>query len=426
MAHAAPWSEHPLHVEIQRIFLIAVVALIVIYLLRHYVFTINRLFGRQRHPYLDVGAADWPHVTVCVPAHDEEAVLPRILEALLLVDYPHDRFHVLVIDDRSTDRTPELLDVYAERHPRRITAFHRREGPAGKAAALNDAMQHVDTDIVLIFDADYLPGRGLIKQLVAPFFDPEVGAVMGRVVPLNAGRNLLTRMLDLERAGGYQVDQQARMNLGLVPQYGGTVGGVRRSALEAVGGWNVKSLAEDTDATFRLLLGGWKTVYQNRSECYEEVPETWSQRIGQVVRWARGHNQAMFRYTGPLLRSRRIGWRSKLDGVLLLGVYVLSPLLVLAWAAALSLWHLGVNESGVVIVLAVASYATLGNFATFFEVAAATHLDRTRRRARLLPLLAAGFLVTALSVSGGAFVQLAALSPHRKNFWHKTARNGKS
>ncbi|MFY0104485.1 hypothetical protein ABTP95_22220, partial [Acinetobacter baumannii] len=76
--------------------------------------------------------------------------------------------------------------------------------------------------------ADYLPARGLIKQLVAPFFDPEVGAIMGRVVPVNAGANLLTRLLDLERSGGYQVDQTARMNLGLVPQYGGTVGGIRR------------------------------------------------------------------------------------------------------------------------------------------------------------------------------------------------------
>ena len=71
---------------------------------------------------------------------------------------------------------------------------------------------------------------GLLKQLVAPFFDPEVGAVMGRVVPVNSGANLLTRLLDLERSGGYQVDQQARMNMNLMPQYGGTVGGVRLSA----------------------------------------------------------------------------------------------------------------------------------------------------------------------------------------------------
>ncbi len=414
--------EYPIHIQIQRIYLGVVVAVICLYLIRHYVFTLNRLYGRQRFPYLDVSAADWPKVTVMVPAHDEEIVLPRILDSLLMVDYPTDRLRILVVDDRSTDRTGALLDLYVQKHPARIEAFHRQEGAAGKAAALADAMALVDTDIVLIFDADYLPGRGLVKQLVAPFFDPEVGAVMGRVVPINTGHNLLTRLLDLERAGGYQVDQQARMNLDLVPQYGGTVGGIRRRALEAVGGWNICSLAEDTDATIRLLLGGWKTVYQNRSECYEEVPQTWPERMRQVVRWARGHNQALMRYFWPLIVSRRLKLRVKIDGIMLLGVYVLSPLLVFAWATALSLWHLGVNEPGLIIILAVSTYAVLGNFATFFEVAAATHLDRTRERATLLPLLSFGFLVTALAVTCGAFVQLASASPHRRDFWHRTAR----
>ena len=50
------------------------------------------------------------------------------------------------------------------------------------------------------------------------------------------------------------MDQQARMNLRLVPQHGGTVAGVRLSALREIGGWNDNSLTEDTDLTYRLLL----------------------------------------------------------------------------------------------------------------------------------------------------------------------------
>ena len=48
----------------------------------------------------------------------------------------------------------------------------------------------------------------------------------------------------------------------------------------AVGGWREDVLAEDTYLTYRLLLAGWQTVYQNRSECYEEVPQTWPVRVG--------------------------------------------------------------------------------------------------------------------------------------------------
>ncbi len=182
------------------------------------------------------------------------------------------------VSDRSSDRTREIIDDFVQQYPGRVTPFHRTSGKPGKAAALKDASEAVASDIIIVFDADYLPPVNLLKQLVAPFFDPEVGATMGRVVRPDLGSNLLTRLLDLERSGGYQVDQQARMNLSLVPQYGGTVGGVRMRALRSVGGWHDDVLAEDTDMTYRLLLANWKTVYQNWSECYEEVPETWPVR----------------------------------------------------------------------------------------------------------------------------------------------------
>jgi cellulose synthase/poly-beta-1,6-N-acetylglucosamine synthase-like glycosyltransferase len=394
-----------------------IIGVVVLYLARHYTFTLNRLFGEQRYPYVDVEVADWPAVTVLIPAHNEERVIGRILDALLACDYPRDRLTVLPISDRSKDKTDAILSQYARQNPN-IEPFLRKEGEPGKGAALRDAMQLVRSDLVLVFDADYVPGHGLIKQLVAPFFDPEVGSVMGRVIPSNVQHNLLTRLLDLERSGGYQVDQQARMNLGLVPQYGGTVGGVRRSALDAVGGWRTDTLAEDTDATFRLLLGGWKTVYQNRSECYEEVPETWPVRLRQVVRWARGHNQSMARYAWPLLFNRRTTWRERMDGALLLGVYFMSPVMLVGWSLAMALWYLGYNEPGLLVLLAVAAYSTIGNFATFFEVAAATHLDGTRQRARLIPFIGIGFLVTILAVTGATLQQLL---PRGNQFiWHRT------
>jgi cellulose synthase/poly-beta-1,6-N-acetylglucosamine synthase-like glycosyltransferase len=400
-----------------------VLFIICVYIVRHYIFTINRLFATQRRPYLDVDTADWPPVTILIPAHDEEFVIERILEALLEVDYPHDRLTIMPINDRSKDRTGEIIDAFAQRNPRLIEPFHRVRGMSGKAAALNDAMERVRTEIVLVFDADYIPGRGLVKQLAAPFFDPETGAVMGRVVPHNVDSNLLTRMLDLERSAGYQVDQQARMNLRLVPQYGGTVGGVRRSALRSVGGWRDDCLAEDTDATYRLLLGGWKTVYQNRTECYEQAPETWHTRIRQIMRWARGHNQAWFRYGARLLFNRRMRIAEQIDGLLLLGVFLMSPVLLLGWTLGVILWYLGELRSSLLIILAVTSYNTLGNFAIFFEVAAAAHLDGSRNRIRLLPFIVLGFLVSLFSISRATLAQIVPRPPGEDVLWHKTERN---
>lgn len=412
------------YVMVMLIVLYSIVFLICVYMIRHYWFTLNRLFGEQRHPYLDVDEGDWPTVTVLVPAHNEEAVIAHNLEALLDTNYPHDKLVIVPVNDRSTDRTKEIIDDFARRYPDNIKPFHRTEGQPGKSAALRDVTETVDSDVLLVFDADYIPGRGLIKQLTSPFFDPEVGAVMGRVVPMNCGKNLLTRLLDLERAGGYQVDQQARMNLRLVPQYGGTVGGVRMAALESVGGWREDALAEDTEITYRLLLAGWKTVYQNRSECYEEVPEVWPVRIRQIKRWAKGHNQVAFRYGFSLLGNRRSSFFEKLDGILLLGVYLMAPILMLGWILALSLFFLGENPfHSIIAILSVVAYGALGNFAAFFEIAAATRLDGATRRLRLLPLNILGFIVSVVSITGATLSQAL---PHnlfsKKLVWHKTER----
>ena len=396
--------------------------LICVYTLRHYFFTLNRLFGKQRHPYLDLECADWPAITVLIAAHNEEAVIADILRALLEVDYPADRLTIMPVNDRSTDRTREIIDEFVVRHPR-IQPFHRTEGKPGKAAALKDAMTRVNTEIVLIFDADYVPGKALIRQLVAPFFDPEIGAVMGRVIPLNVDKKLLTRLLDLERSGGYQVDQQARMNLHMVPQYGGTVAGVRKSALDEIGGWNENALAEDTDLTYRLLLAGWKTGYANRAECYEEVPERWPVRVRQIMRWAKGHNQALTSYLARI-PGGEVNWWERVDGMLLLGVYLMGPVLLLGWVLAVVLFYTGVEIGGGLTVLALGAFTTLGNFAAFFEIAAAARLDGSRQRIRLLPLTLFGFTVSLISVSRAAWQQTRDFVFGQSELvWHKTERS---
>ena len=399
--------------------------LLTVYAVRHYVFSLNRLFGVQRHPYASVVSADWPRVTIFVAAHNEQDVIADCLRNLMLVDYPLDRMVVMPVNDRSSDRTREIIDEVMLEFPGRIQPFHRSAGKPGKAAALKDATELVNTDFIIVFDADYLPSRGLIRRLMAPFVDCEVGAVMGRVVPHNVGANLLTRLLDLERSGGYQVDQQARMNLGLVPQYGGTVGGIRLAALKAVGGWHDDVLAEDTDLTYRLLLGGWQTVYHNRAECYEEVPQSWAVRVRQIKRWAKGHNQAMVRHSLPLLRNANVTWAIRIDGLLLLGVYFMSPILIMGWVLSLLMYFTVTLDVATPALLAVAfmGHSALGNFAAFFEIAAATHLDRSRQRVRLIAFNWLGFIVSAVAIARAVLEQaLLDRLPGRGFQWDKTVR----
>jgi hypothetical protein len=131
------------------------------------------------------------------------------------------------------------------------------------------------------------------------------------------------------------------------------------------------------------------------------------------------------KYAGRLFINRHTRFAEKVDGLLLLNVYLMSLILVVGWLLGLVLWYLGVTRPGLIIVLAVTSYSTLGNFAIFFEIAAATYLDGSRSRVLLLPFVMPGFLVSLMSVARATLTQPFA-RPATDVQWHKTERSDRS
>jgi hypothetical protein len=104
------------------------------------------------------------------------------------------------------------------------------------------------------------------------------------------------------------------------------------------------------------------------------------------------------------------------------------PILLFGWSLGIMLWYLGEPKAGLIAILLVTSYSTVGNFAVFFEIAAATHLDGSRERIRLMPFVFFGFLVSLFSVTRSVFAHIAINgNGNGKNgdvVWHKTERNG--
>lgn len=408
-----------------KLYLFLFILIVTLYMIRHFIFTFNRLFGRQKLYYQDILDDELPLITVIIPMKNEEQVVSQILDRLIDSDYPRDRYEVIAVNDHSDDRTGEILDRYAKEYDF-IKPYHRlsEEEKPGKAHSLNDAMKRANGEVIVVFDADYQPPRGIIRELVIGFSDPEVGAVMGRVLVSNCGKNTLTMMLELERSGGYQVDQQARYNLDLIPQYGGTVGAYRKSAVLKMGGFNPRVLAEDTELTYKMYLNGWHVAYANRAECYEEMPESWLDRAKQIRRWARGHNQVMFKYLVPLLDSKYLNLKQKLDGVLLIFIYMVPTLLFIGILASIVLFLSGNLEifAGIIFLLFVLSLGAFGNFAPFFQIGAANFIDGRTKALRLIPLFAFNFVFYMLYVSLGFWDAIIDIFRKSDPKWEKTKR----
>jgi cellulose synthase/poly-beta-1,6-N-acetylglucosamine synthase-like glycosyltransferase len=400
------------------------------YLVRHYIFTLTTLYRQKRlHHHNPHDTAYQPTVSVLIPARNEEKVIRRILQRMIELTYPKEKLEVIVIDDASTDATSEITEEIAKEH-NYIKVVHRslKEGGKGKPAALNHGLKYVKGEIVCCFDSDYYPQRDILEKLIGCFKDPRVGAVQGRITVLNEPNTLMTRLVALERTGGYRVDQFARDSLGLIPQFGGTVGGFRRSLIESLGGWDASMLAEDTDLTFKAYLAGYKIRYVNDAECYEEAVENWRSYWRQRSRWAKGHMQCAFRYLWLLVKSKNLRLREKIDGFLLLNVYFVPILVGLAWAlgAALFLIHTLPWIEILWVTISISVYSSVGNFAPFFEVGIGAYLDGRKRIYWLIPLLLLTFMFNML-ICTKALIDLSVskVAGKKRHAWAKTLHNGR-
>ena len=410
-------------VALLQFWLAIVVFVMLVYTVRHWIFTFSRVYGRQRESFGDAYEEHLPYVSILLPMHNEARVAKACLETILASDYPAEKLDVVPIDDHSDDQTRAIITAFAARDSR-VRPIVLEGDVRGKSSALNAALASVTSEIVLVFDADYTPGRGLVRTLVMAFIDPEVGAVMGRVVPHNTNRGLLTRMLTMERTGGYQVDQQARYNFNLLPQYGGTVGGFRRHILNDIGGFDSTSLAEDTELTASIFSRGWKILYDNRAECYEQVPETWDCRFNQLRRWSRGHNRVLWSHFFGVVKAPGLNFFQRLDAALLLLCYLVPPLLLSGWITAIALFAMGQLPLAASLLLAflVVLFNAFGNFAPVYQVATAEILDGSTTRLTLLPYLFYLFPFNAWSITTGFIDAFGDIQKRRVGQWDKTAR----
>jgi len=404
--------------------------LMMTYLIRHYIFTLTVLKRSRKAKKFDAveGAKYEPTISILIPAHDEERVIGRLLQRMAELTYPRGKMQIIVIDDASSDDTGQIAQKFSRQYEF-IEVLHRdkRTGGKGKASALNYGLEHSTGEIVLCFDADYYPQKDIVEKLVRKFAEPTVGAVQGRPVVLNESQNVVTRLVALERIGGYRIDQQARDNLGLIPQFGGTVGGFRRSILEKLGGFDETMLTEDTDLTFQVYLAGLKVRYIGDAECYEEAVSTWKAYWRQRHRWARGHMQVCFKHAFSVLRSKKLNVKEKIDGLLLLHVYFMPIITLLSFFVGVSLI---LSESSQLVntlwfFVPLSLYSLVGNFAPFFEVGIGAYLDGRTRSQWLIPLLIFVYLYNIL-ICTKALLDLfgAKLLRKSQSDWAKTNHLG--
>lgn len=246
-----------------------------------------------------------PKVTVQLPIFNEMYVAERLLEAIAQLKYPSDKLDIQVLDD-STDETQKIVQrkVAQLKQQLNIHYIHRPHRCGFKAGALAYGLQRADSELVMIFDADFVPQPETLLNMVDCFTDPAVGMVQARWVHLNRQYSLLTTIQALMLDGHFVLEQTARNRAGCFFNFNGTAGIWRVSAIEDAGGWEHTTVTEDLDLSYRVQLRGWKCHYLPHVVVPAELPMEMNSFKAQQFRWAKGASQVTRKLLSRVFRAK--------------------------------------------------------------------------------------------------------------------------
>lgn len=252
-----------------------------------------------------------PAVDVVVAARDEQAVIGRLVERIAALHYPSQQVRLWVVDDGSSDRTPQLLADLQARHG--FLQVLRREPDAGggKSGALNLALAQLRAPWMLVLDADADLQPDTLERLIPLAEAGGWGAVQLRKAVANSEANWLTRAQAMEMVLDAVV-QEGRLMRGGVVELRGNGQLLRRASLLSAGGFNEATVTDDLDLSIRLLLDRQPVAIAWDPPVSEEAVLSLRALWRQRQRWAEGGLQRFFDYA-PGLLSPQLGGRLKLD-----------------------------------------------------------------------------------------------------------------
>ncbi len=299
--------------------------------------------GRWRNHYDRCGDV-LPRTAILVPAWNEALVLETSIDQLVALDYPADRLRVYVVDDASTDETPELLARKALEHPGRVFHLRREQGGQGKAHTLNHGLAVVLgeswAEAVLIMDADVVYEPDSLRKMARHLADPDVGAVTAYIKEGSRPGTSFNRFIAYEYATAQAAGRRAQNVIGALACLAGGAQLHTRANLEAIGGRiDTTSLAEDTVTTFLTQLQGRRVIFEPNAVCWAEEPSGVSALWRQRLRWARGNVQVTRRFKRVWFRrspTHRLGGIT--FGLIWFSILLLPAVMVLSSAALVVLF----------------------------------------------------------------------------------------
>jgi len=244
--------------------------------------------GENRH--LEHRPGSLPTVSLVVAAYNEASCIRQKLENSLALDYPADRFEVVIGSDGSTDGTDDIVRACADRRVRLSPAPR-----AGKTTVLNRCIPAAQGDIIVLSDANTMIEPEAIQALVRHFEDPDVGAVCGKLRLYNPTKK------DYEESAYWSYESLIKFYEGKRGAVVGANGGLYAIRRRLFTQLPPSTIVDDFVIPLRILEQGYKVVYEAGALAHEETTEDYGKEFGRRARIAAGNFQSLRMVPGLLL-----------------------------------------------------------------------------------------------------------------------------
>lgn len=242
-----------------------------------------------------------PFVSIIVPVYNEEKIIENRIKNLFDLDYPKDKYEIIVVNDGSTDRTSEVVGKTIREHTPKPNLRLVKEGKRrGKALAVNLGKKYADGDIVLVTDANSIFDKNTLREMMPHFKDPDVGAISGRYFISNPDKTL-----SISETFYWKIEHLSFLGesyLDSISAVIGTISAWRKKLMN----FRSKTLTEDLDMTIQVRRDGYKVGYEPNAIVYEPSAATLEDQIRQRKRTSIGTIQNIFEHLNYFLPPRNL------------------------------------------------------------------------------------------------------------------------
>jgi len=222
----------------------------------------------------------YPSVSIVIPAYNEETSIKDAIKSLLNLDYPKDRYEIIVVDDGSTDKTIDIVKEF--KHVKLITQKN-----SGKASALNTALRNCNSELFVCLDADSRVEARALLETIGHLSDKKVAAAIS-AIKIDEPKSFIEKLQWHEYLmSSFLRRLMSRANM--LNMTHGVFSVYRREILLKVGGFDENNLTEDYEIAMRLFKHGYTIKMDNGSVGYTKAPKNFKNLTKQRERWARGY-----------------------------------------------------------------------------------------------------------------------------------------